>query len=118
MFIKLANMYVVVGLMFVVNAFAIDMPVIAKTNNCVSCHAIDKKSVGPAFVDIAKKYNGVKFYEFRGKVYPLIDGMMMKVSLGGAGNWGSMVMGPSDQTGIRQEQIKELVKFVLGLAKE
>ena len=31
---------------------------LAKKSNCLACHMIDKKSVGPAYKDIAKKYKG------------------------------------------------------------
>jgi cytochrome c len=113
----IVSMTVAAGLMVAGSAMAADMPDIAKKNNCAVCHAIDKKSVGPAFMDIAKKYKGAKTYTFKGKEYPLVEGLMMKVSKGGSGNWGSMEMAASDPTGKKQDQIKELVEFVLGLAK-
>ena len=31
---------------------------LAKKNNCLACHAADKKIVGPAYQDVAKKYAG------------------------------------------------------------
>jgi cytochrome c len=31
---------------------------LAKKNNCLACHAVDKKIVGPAYQDVAKKYAG------------------------------------------------------------
>ena len=112
----IVNMMVAAGLMVAGGAMATEMPDLAKKNSCVACHAIDKKLVGPAFMDIAKKYKGAKTYSFKGKEYPLVEGMMMKVSQGGSGNWGATVMAPSDPTGKKQDQIKELVEFVLGLA--
>ena len=33
---------------------------LAKAKNCLSCHAIDKKLVGPAYKDVAAKYKGDK----------------------------------------------------------
>jgi len=42
---------------------------------------------------------------------------MQKVSHGGTGNWGSMPMIANDPAGTKQADIKELVEFILGLAK-
>jgi cytochrome c551/c552 len=107
----------VAGLMITGSAFAEDMPALAKKNNCTACHAIDKKVVGPAFMDVSKKYKGAKTYSFGGKDYPLAEGLAMKVSKGGSGNWGTMPMPANDAAGTKQADIKELVAFVLGLAK-
>jgi cytochrome c551/c552 len=96
---------------------AADMPALAKKNNCVACHAIDKKMVGPAWTDVAHKYKGAKKFSFEGKEYPLEQGLILKVSKGGKGNWGTMPMPPNDAAGNKQADIKELVKFILGLAK-
>lgn len=93
------------------------MPPLAHKNNCVACHAINTRVVGPAWRDVAEKYKGAKTYLYRGKEYPLLDGLVMKVSQGGAGNWGSMPMPPNDPSGSKKAEITELVKFVLGLAK-
>ena len=51
----IVSMTVAVGLMVAGSAMAADMPELAKKNNCVSSHAMDKKVVGPAFMDVAKK---------------------------------------------------------------
>jgi len=99
------------------SAMATDMPDIAKKNGCTACHTIDKKLVGPAWADVSKKYKGAANFTFKGKEYPLVDGLVMKVSQGGSGNWGTMAMTPIDPAGKKQDQIKELVTFVLGLAK-
>jgi cytochrome c551/c552 len=113
------------GLMVAGSVFATDMPDIAKKNGCVACHAIDKKVVGPSWMDVSKKYKGATHYKYSNngsaapdaKEYPLEEGLMMKVSKGGHGNWGSAAMIPNDPAGKKQDQIKELVHFVLGLAK-
>lgn len=49
-------------------------------NNCTACHAVDKKIVGPSFVDIAKKYAGKVEY------------LTGKIKSGGSGVWGSIPM--------------------------
>ncbi len=102
------SMTVAAGLMIAGSAMATDMPELAKKNNCTACHAIDKKVVGPAFMDVAKKYKGDASAEAK---------LITKVSKGGAGSWGSMPMPANDAAGKKQDQMKELVQFILGLAK-
>ncbi len=111
------SMTAVAGLLIAGSAMAAEMPELARKNGCITCHTIDKKMVGPAWIDVARKYKGAKTFTFKGKKYPLVDGLTLKVSQGGAGNWGTVAMTPSDPTGKKKGQIKELVKFVLGLAK-
>ncbi|ADE10261.1 c-type cytochrome [Sideroxydans lithotrophicus] len=113
----IVSMTAAAGLMVAGSTMAADMPELAKKNNCIACHAMDKKLVGPAFMDVSKKYKGATTYTFKGKEYPLVEGLVMKVSQGGSGNWGSMAMTPNDPAGKKQDQIKELVEFVVGLAK-
>lgn len=102
------SMTVAAGLMIAGSAMAADMPDVAKKNNCTACHAIDKKMVGPSFMDVAKKYKGDATAEAK---------LIAKVSKGGAGVWGSMPMPANDAAGKKQDQMKEVVQFVLGLAK-
>jgi cytochrome c len=105
------------GLMVAGNAMSMDMPPLAHKNGCISCHAIDHKVVGPAWQDVAKKYKGVKNYTYNGKEYPLVEGLMHKVSHGGSGNWGSVPMIANDPKEKKQDEIKQLVEFELSLAK-
>ena len=113
------------GLMVAGGAMAIDMPPLAKKDGCTACHAIDHKVVGPAWMDVAKKYKGATKYKYSNngsnapdaKEYPLVEGLMIKVSKGGHGNWGTAAMIPNDPAGKKQADIKELVEFELSLAK-
>ena len=98
---------VAAGLVVAGSAMATDMPELAKKNGCTACHTIDKKMVGPAWMDVAKKYKGAKTFSFKGKNDPLVDGLTMKVSQGGSGNWGTVAMTPSDPTGKKKDQIKD-----------
>jgi cytochrome c551/c552 len=93
------------------------MPAAAKRNNCTACHSINKKIVGPAWMTVSLKYKGETKFEYNGKEYPLVEGLMTKVSLGGSGHWGSMPMPVNDFKGLKQADIRELVLFVLSLAK-
>lgn len=98
----------------------VEMPPLAKELNCVACHAIDHKVVGPAWQDVADRYTGkgVKTYTYKGKEYPLIEGLVMKVSQGGSGNWGTMPMPANDPSGVKKAKIEELVRFEQSLARK
>jgi cytochrome c551/c552 len=100
------SLMVAAGLMVAGSAMATDMPPLAKKNNCTACHAIDKKVVGPAWAEVAKKYKGQADAEAK---------LVIKVSKGGSGVWGSMPMPANDPAGTKQADIKELVKFILAL---
>jgi cytochrome c len=70
----------------------------------MACHTVDKKIVGPAFKDVAKKYAGDAAAE--GK---LID----KVKKGGSGVWGPVPMPPN--VAVKDDDVKTLVKWILSL---
>ncbi len=109
------GMAAVVGLMVAGGVPAADMPPEAKEMNCVACHSIDKKIVGPAWADVGKKYKGATEFEYNGKKYPLVEGLVMKVSRGGSGHWGSMPMPANDPGGAKKDKIEKLVRFELSL---
>ena len=102
----IANMIAAASLMAAGSALATDMPEAAKKNNCTACHAIDKKVVGPAFADIAKKYKGDATAKAK---------LVTKVMKGGSGAWGAMPMPPNPK--LTEADANMLVDFVLGLAK-
>ena len=79
---------------------------LAKKSNCLSCHAIDKKVVGPSYQDIAKKYASQKDAEAM---------LAEKVKKGGKGNWGAVPMPP--HANVKDDDIKTLVKWILAGAK-
>ncbi|HXZ91945.1 MAG TPA: c-type cytochrome [Burkholderiales bacterium] len=74
----------------------------AKKYNCLACHAVDKKVVGPAYRDIAKKYKGDAGAEAK---------LIEKVKKGGSGVWGPIPMPPN--TAVPDADIKALVEWVL-----
>ncbi len=101
------SMIAAAGLMVAGSAMAADMPDLAKKSNCTSCHAIDKKVVGPAWMEISKKYKGQADAEAK---------LVTKVAKGGSGSWGSMPM-PPNAPKVSEADIKTLVEFILGLSK-
>lgn len=104
----IASMTVAAGLMVTGSAIAVDMPELGKKNNCTACHAIDKKVVGPSWMDISKKYKGDA---------TAADKLLVKISKGGSGAWGSMPMPANDAAGKKQDDMKKLTQFILDLAK-
>lgn len=99
------SMIAAAGLMVAGSAMAAEMPELAKKSGCTACHAIDKKLVGPAWIDVAKKYKGDKGAEAK---------LVEKVDKGGSGVWGTMPM-PANAPKVSVADTKTLVKFILGL---
>jgi len=77
---------------------------LAKAKNCLTCHTVDKKVVGPAYKDIAIKYATQK---------DAVDVLAAKIIKGGAGVWGPMPMPASPQVSVAES--KKLAAWVLSL---
>ena len=75
---------------------------LAKAKNCMACHAVANKLVGPAFKDVAAKYAGQKDAE---------DKLTAKVLKGGSGAWGAVPMPANPQA--NEAEARTLVKWVL-----
>ena len=75
---------------------------LARSKNCMACHGIDKKIVGPAYKDVALKYAGQKDAE---------DKLTQKVLKGGSGVWGPVPMPANSQ--VTEAEARTLVKWVL-----
>lgn len=75
---------------------------LAKKHNCLACHTVDKKVVGPSYKEVAAKYRGDKGAEAK-----LAD----KVKKGGAGVWGQVPMPPN--AAVPDGDVKALVAWVL-----
>jgi cytochrome c len=74
---------------------------IAQKKNCMGCHAIDRKIVGPAYKDVAKKYAG----------QDVTAQLASKIIQGGKGTWGVIPMPANPQ--VNQAEAQALVKWVL-----
>ena len=79
---------------------------LAQKKNCLACHAIDKKVVGPAYQDVAAKYAGQK---------DAVEKLSQKVIKGGSGAWGQVPMPPNAVT---EAEAKQLVTWILSLKKK
>jgi len=74
-------------------------------SDCKACHQINGKSVGPAFMEVSKKYQNDKAALAR---------LANKVITGGGGIWGDHAMNAHPQ--LSKEDATEIVKYVLSLA--
>ena len=77
---------------------------LAQKKNCMACHSVDKKVLGPAFKDVAAKYAGQK---------DAVDKLAEKVVKGGTGAWGNIPMPANPQ--VTEAEAKQLVQWILTL---
>lgn len=99
------SLFVSVGLLAAAgNALASEA--LAKKYNCLACHAIDKKLVGPSYAEVAAKYKGDAGAEAK---------LIAKVKNGGSGAWGQIPMPPN--ASVPDADIKTMVKWVLSTKK-
>lgn len=79
------------------------LELIAAKNCAPTCHMIDKKVIGPAYIDVSKKYESTP---------ENIEKLAAKVIKGGSGVWGDVPMTPNNVT---PEEAKEIVTYILSL---
>lgn len=72
--------------------------------DCLTCHKMDTKVVGPSYQDVANKYTEGD-----------LDMLANKIIEGGKGNWGEIPMTP--HAGMSKENAKKMVEYILTLKK-
>jgi cytochrome c len=77
---------------------------LAQKKNCMACHAVDKKVLGPAYKDVAAKYADQK---------DAVDKLAAKVVKGGTGVWGNIPMPANPQ--VTEAEAKQLVTWIMTL---
>ena len=77
---------------------------LATSKNCMACHAVDKKVVGPAYKDVAAKY---------AKQKDAADMLATKIIKGGSGVWGPVPMPANAQ--VSPAEAKKLASWILTL---
>jgi cytochrome c len=95
--------------LFALIAVAASLPALAQLElaqqkNCLACHAVDKKLVGPAYKDVAEKYRGQA---------GAVDKLAQKIMKGGSGVWGPVPMPANTQ--VNEAEAKKLAAWVLSL---
>ena len=79
---------------------------LAKKNACMSCHSAERKLVGPAYQDVAKKYAGQK---------DAAANLAKSIKAGGSGKWGPVPM-PA-QAALSDADATTLATWILAGAK-
>jgi cytochrome c len=77
---------------------------LATDKNCMACHSVEKKVVGPGYKEIAVKYAG------RGDA---VDYLAGKITKGGANAWGPIPMPANAQ--VNAAEAKTLATWVMSL---
>ncbi|KQW43220.1 MULTISPECIES: c-type cytochrome [unclassified Roseateles] len=75
---------------------------LAQKKNCMACHAVDKKLVGPAYKEVAAKY---------AKDKDAYKKLAEKIQKGGAGVWGPVPMPANPQ--VSAAEAETLAKWVM-----
>jgi cytochrome c len=74
---------------------------LAQKKNCMACHAIDKKLVGPSFKDVANRYKGQA---------DAVAKLSQRIIKGGSGNWGAV---PMPANNVTEAEARQLAQWVL-----
>ncbi len=76
-------------------------------SDCNACHMVDKKSIGPMFIEVSNKYKDDP---------KAIDYLSDKIINGGSGVWGEVAMAAHPQ--LPKEEVKEMVQYILNLGNK
>jgi cytochrome c len=76
-------------------------------DNCTTCHKISEKNIGPAYTEVAKKYEATAAN---------IDSLAIKVIKGGQGVWGQVPMTPHPT--LSMDSARQMVKYILSLKNQ
>ena len=94
----------IMAAMVAISAPAMADEALAKSKNCMACHAVDKKLVGPSYKDVAAKYAGNA---------KAVDMLAAKIIKGGSGVWGAIPMPANTQ--VNEADAKKLAAWVLSV---
>lgn len=72
--------------------------------DCLACHKVDSKLVGPSYLDVAKKYVATEAN---------YNSLSQKIIKGGSGVWGPVPM--SAHSTLKPEEAKKMVKYILSI---
>lgn len=78
-----------------------------EASDCKACHSVDKKSIGPAYREVAAKYKSDN---------SAVEKLTKKVIAGGGGVWGETPMAAHPQ--LSAADASEMVKYILNIANE
>jgi cytochrome c len=75
-------------------------------SDCLTCHKTSEKNIGPAYKEVAAKYENTEAN---------IKMLAARVIKGGSGNWGAIPMTPHPQ--LKQEDVEQMIKYIFLLKK-
>jgi cytochrome c len=78
---------------------------VARKSLCLGCHAEKQKVVGPAFAEIAKRYDKTP------QTYTYLSN---RIKNGGAGAWGAVPM-PANKNNISDEEIRKITDWIFSM---
>ncbi|PVY41196.1 c-type cytochrome [Pontibacter virosus] len=73
-------------------------------SDCMACHRVDEKLVGPSYTEVARKYEATD---------KNIDYLASKIIEGGAGVWGEIPM--AAHPNISREDAREMARYIVSL---
>jgi cytochrome c len=79
---------------------------IIATSDCLTCHKVSEKNIGPAYTDVAQKYEATDAN---------VDSLVHKIIHGGSGVWGQVPMTPHPALSV--DSAREVVRYILSLRK-
>lgn len=91
----------------------------ADGGDCLACHTVDHKVVGPAWNDVSARYNG-EIKDGKTTEAKIEDQLVAKITKGGNGNWNAITGGASmlpHPVKPTQAQLHDIVKQILALKK-
>jgi len=112
------------------------IPALSEKHYCNRCHAINKKIIGPSWMDVSKTYNSMGTTPFGVKVTDILkkktpeEYLKLKVSHGGTGIWGNKTMPameyqnipshtpPSSEKNQLNKDIDNIIRLILDLSKK
>ncbi len=83
-----------------------DMTQLANQKGCLACHQIDKQLVGPAWIEVSKKYTEKD-----------IPNLVNSILNGSMGKWGQVPM-PANKGLVTEEEAKKLAEWVISLKNQ
>ena len=98
---RVKGLLLLTPLLLATSVLAQEIPKQISKYNCLGCHAVDQKIVGPSYKEIATKYRGQKDAEAL---------LMKEVRSGTQGKWGKIAMPPQQ---IADEDLKIIMHWIL-----
>ena len=97
-----SNALLSIVIVYMASAPAWASPELAQKKNCMACHAVANKVIGPSYKDVAAKYSGQP---------DAVAKLSQKVLKGGSGVWGAVPMPANPQ--VSEAEAKQLVQWIL-----